>query len=131
MKHAGLFLGNVFKRCGKEGFFFLNALELVLLISFFFFFFFNVSAVCSYGVCFNGGHCREGPSQLCDCPAGFSGPSCQYGELERLIWNSASFSFLFHHYHFIEVDKDVYRFYLIKMIILDLNFSPATVVYVQ
>lgn len=29
------------------------------------------------------------------------------------------------------MDKDVYRFYLIKMIILDLNFSPATVVYVQ
>lgn len=47
--------------------------------------------MCSYGVCFNGGHCREGSSQLCDCPAGFSGPSCQYGELERLIWNSASF----------------------------------------
>ncbi|GAA6071821.1 multiple epidermal growth factor-like domains protein 6 isoform X1, partial [Tachysurus ichikawai] len=34
--------------------------------------------ICSYGVCFNGGRCREGSSQLCDCPAGFHGPSCQY-----------------------------------------------------
>lgn len=38
------------------------------------------AAVCSYGVCFNGGQCREGSTQLCDCPAGFNGPSCQYGE---------------------------------------------------
>lgn len=38
------------------------------------------AAVCSYGVCFNGGRCREGSSQLCDCPTGFDGPSCQYGE---------------------------------------------------
>ncbi|XP_028854769.1 multiple epidermal growth factor-like domains protein 6 [Denticeps clupeoides] len=35
--------------------------------------------VCSYGVCFNGGVCREGSAQLCDCPVGFNGPSCQYG----------------------------------------------------
>ncbi|KAI9520981.1 hypothetical protein NQZ68_010682 [Dissostichus eleginoides] len=34
--------------------------------------------MCSYGVCFNGGHCREGSTQLCDCLAGFNGPSCQY-----------------------------------------------------
>ncbi|KAL1265047.1 hypothetical protein QQF64_003074, partial [Cirrhinus molitorella] len=34
--------------------------------------------VCSYGVCFNGGQCREGSAQLCHCSAGFSGPSCQY-----------------------------------------------------
>lgn len=38
------------------------------------------AAVCSYGVCFNGGHCREGSTQLCECLAGFNGPSCQYGE---------------------------------------------------
>ncbi|KAI3369376.1 hypothetical protein L3Q82_007610 [Scortum barcoo] len=37
--------------------------------------------VCSYGVCFNGGQCREGSTQLCDCPAGFNGPSCQYAAL--------------------------------------------------
>ncbi|TRY91807.1 hypothetical protein DNTS_012064 [Danionella cerebrum] len=36
--------------------------------------------VCSYGVCFNGGQCREGSAQLCVCPGGFSGPSCQYGK---------------------------------------------------
>ncbi|XP_037831468.1 multiple epidermal growth factor-like domains protein 6 [Kryptolebias marmoratus] len=35
--------------------------------------------MCSYGVCFNGGRCREGSAQLCQCPAGFTGPSCQYG----------------------------------------------------
>ncbi|KAJ8372048.1 hypothetical protein AAFF_G00295110 [Aldrovandia affinis] len=35
--------------------------------------------VCSSGVCFNGGQCQEGSSQLCDCPAGFNGPRCQYG----------------------------------------------------
>ncbi|KAL4622529.1 multiple epidermal growth factor-like domains protein 6 [Arapaima gigas] len=34
--------------------------------------------LCSYGVCFNGGQCREGSIQLCECPAGFRGPSCQY-----------------------------------------------------
>lgn len=34
--------------------------------------------MCSYGVCFNGGQCREGSTQLCNCPAGFNGPSCQY-----------------------------------------------------
>lgn len=43
-------------------------------------------AVCSYGVCFNGGHCREGSTQLCDCPAGFNGPSCQYGESKSNAW---------------------------------------------
>lgn len=53
--------------------------------------FFYVSAVCSYGVCFNGGHCREGSTQLCDCPAGFSGPSCQYGELKARHWNTTPF----------------------------------------
>ncbi|KAM7402323.1 hypothetical protein PAMP_017570 [Pampus punctatissimus] len=40
-------------------------------------------AVCSYGVCFNGGQCQEGSTQLCDCPAGFNGPSCQYGKCLR------------------------------------------------
>uniref|UniRef100_A0A4W5RWH2 Multiple EGF-like-domains 6b n=1 Tax=Hucho hucho TaxID=62062 RepID=A0A4W5RWH2_9TELE len=47
----------------------------------------NGEAGCFYGVCFNGGHCREGSrssSQLCDCPAGFNGPSCQYGEYNTL-----------------------------------------------
>uniref|UniRef100_A0A3Q3EB07 Multiple EGF like domains 6 n=1 Tax=Hippocampus comes TaxID=109280 RepID=A0A3Q3EB07_HIPCM len=38
----------------------------------------EAGSVCSYGVCFNGGRCREGSTQLCDCPAGFNGPSCQY-----------------------------------------------------
>ncbi|KAG9352924.1 hypothetical protein JZ751_017500 [Albula glossodonta] len=38
-------------------------------------------SVCSYGVCFNGGQCGHSSSQLCDCPPGFNGPSCQYGEL--------------------------------------------------
>ncbi|XP_026098326.1 multiple epidermal growth factor-like domains protein 6 [Carassius auratus] len=38
--------------------------------------------VCSYGVCFNGGQCREGSAQLCHCSAGFSGPSCQYETLD-------------------------------------------------
>ncbi len=40
----------------------------------------SLTAVCSYGVCFNGGQCREGSAQLCHCPAGFSGPICQYGK---------------------------------------------------
>uniref|UniRef100_A0A671M6F4 Multiple EGF-like-domains 6b n=1 Tax=Sinocyclocheilus anshuiensis TaxID=1608454 RepID=A0A671M6F4_9TELE len=40
----------------------------------------EAGSVCSYGVCFNGGQCREGSAQLCHCPAGFSGPSCQYGK---------------------------------------------------
>ncbi|XP_061147513.1 multiple epidermal growth factor-like domains protein 6 [Syngnathus typhle] len=53
--------------------------------------------VCSYGVCFNGGQCREGSTQLCQCPAGFNGPSCQYdvneceesnGGCEALCYNT-------------------------------------------
>ncbi|KAJ8359352.1 hypothetical protein SKAU_G00158770 [Synaphobranchus kaupii] len=39
--------------------------------------------VCSYGVCFNGGQCGQSSSQLCDCPRGFNGPSCQYGSTRR------------------------------------------------
>ncbi|CAM2104566.1 unnamed protein product [Caretta caretta] len=35
-------------------------------------------SVCNYGVCFNGGNCMEGSSQLCRCPSGFQGPRCQY-----------------------------------------------------
>ncbi|XP_061306389.1 multiple epidermal growth factor-like domains protein 6 [Pezoporus flaviventris] len=33
---------------------------------------------CGYGVCFNGGNCAEGSSQLCHCSSGFQGPRCQY-----------------------------------------------------
>uniref|UniRef100_A0A8B9PKZ1 Multiple epidermal growth factor-like domains protein 6 n=1 Tax=Apteryx owenii TaxID=8824 RepID=A0A8B9PKZ1_APTOW len=29
-------------------------------------------------LCFNGGNCIEGSSQLCHCPSGFQGPRCQY-----------------------------------------------------
>ncbi|MED6251201.1 hypothetical protein ATANTOWER_025167 [Ataeniobius toweri] len=50
------------------------------------------SAMCSYGVCFNGGQCREGSNQLCDCPVGFNGPSCQYDRhlfgIDGLIFES-------------------------------------------
>ncbi|KAM6257849.1 EGF-like and EMI domain-containing protein 1 [Porphyrio hochstetteri] len=33
--------------------------------------------LCAAGTCFNGGKCAEG-SQMCQCPAGFQGPRCQY-----------------------------------------------------
>ncbi|GCB67967.1 hypothetical protein scyTo_0005233 [Scyliorhinus torazame] len=38
----------------------------------------TVMEMYSYGVCFNGGKCIEGMSQLCHCPEGFQGPRCQY-----------------------------------------------------
>uniref|UniRef100_A0A8B9MMH6 Multiple epidermal growth factor-like domains protein 6 n=1 Tax=Accipiter nisus TaxID=211598 RepID=A0A8B9MMH6_9AVES len=34
--------------------------------------------LCSDGTCFNGGKCSEAGSQVCQCPAGFQGPRCQY-----------------------------------------------------
>uniref|UniRef100_A0A8C9N7X0 Multiple epidermal growth factor-like domains protein 6 n=1 Tax=Serinus canaria TaxID=9135 RepID=A0A8C9N7X0_SERCA len=34
--------------------------------------------LCTAGSCFNGGRCSEGGSQVCQCPAGFQGPRCQY-----------------------------------------------------
>uniref|UniRef100_A0A8C3QME9 Multiple epidermal growth factor-like domains protein 6 n=1 Tax=Cyanoderma ruficeps TaxID=181631 RepID=A0A8C3QME9_9PASS len=36
--------------------------------------------LCTAGTCFNGGKCSEEGSQVCQCPAGFQGPRCQYGE---------------------------------------------------
>uniref|UniRef100_A0A672P1C1 Multiple EGF like domains 6 n=1 Tax=Sinocyclocheilus grahami TaxID=75366 RepID=A0A672P1C1_SINGR len=47
----------------------------------------EAGSVCSYGVCFNGGQCREGSAQLCHCPARFSGPSCQYDIDECQVHN--------------------------------------------
>ena len=38
------------------------------------------TAVCSSGLCFNGGHCVSGSAQPCRCPPGFQGPRCQHGE---------------------------------------------------
>ncbi|OPJ86013.1 hypothetical protein AV530_011221 [Patagioenas fasciata monilis] len=40
---------------------------------------------CGYGVCFNGGSCAEGSSQLCHCSSGFQGPRCQYGKQSSQI----------------------------------------------
>uniref|UniRef100_A0A671PNQ7 Multiple epidermal growth factor-like domains protein 6 n=1 Tax=Sinocyclocheilus anshuiensis TaxID=1608454 RepID=A0A671PNQ7_9TELE len=37
-------------------------------------------SLCTYGVCFNGAVCTGHLNQLCDCPAGFNGSSCQYDE---------------------------------------------------
>ncbi|OPJ85540.1 hypothetical protein AV530_001753 [Patagioenas fasciata monilis] len=34
--------------------------------------------LCTVGTCFNGGRCSEAGSQMCQCPAGFQGPRCQY-----------------------------------------------------
>uniref|UniRef100_A0A8C3QMU1 Uncharacterized protein n=1 Tax=Cyanoderma ruficeps TaxID=181631 RepID=A0A8C3QMU1_9PASS len=34
--------------------------------------------LCTAGTCFNGGKCSEEGSQVCQCPAGFQGPRCQY-----------------------------------------------------
>ena len=31
-------------------------------------------------MCFNGGQCRGGYSQMCACRNGFQGPRCQYGK---------------------------------------------------
>lgn len=39
-----------------------------------------VLVLCTAGTCFNGGKCSEAGSQMCQCPAGFQGPRCQYGE---------------------------------------------------
>ncbi|XP_034023453.1 multiple epidermal growth factor-like domains protein 6 [Thalassophryne amazonica] len=62
--------------------------------------------VCRYGVCFNGGRCRGGAAHLCDCPPGFNGPSCQYGEYRhhQHVLCSKALCFLLHnayrgHYH--------------------------------
>lgn len=38
------------------------------------------TGVCSSGTCFNGGKCSETGDQLCQCPEGFEGMRCQYGE---------------------------------------------------
>lgn len=38
------------------------------------------TGVCSSGTCFNGGMCSETSDQLCQCPEGFEGTRCQYGE---------------------------------------------------
>lgn len=38
------------------------------------------TGVCSSGTCFNGGKCSETSDQLCQCPEGFEGTRCQYGE---------------------------------------------------
>uniref|UniRef100_A0A8C8AYB1 EGF-like domain-containing protein n=1 Tax=Otus sunia TaxID=257818 RepID=A0A8C8AYB1_9STRI len=46
-----------------------------------------LAAVCSYGVCFNGGSCVEGSSQLCHCSSGFQGPRCQYDVNECEVGN--------------------------------------------
>ncbi|KAF6344831.1 hypothetical protein mRhiFer1_010209 [Rhinolophus ferrumequinum] len=37
-----------------------------------------LSAICSAGLCFNGGSCVPGSAQPCHCPQGFQGPRCQY-----------------------------------------------------
>ena len=42
------------------------------------------TAVCSPGLCFNGGHCVSGSAQSCRCPPGFQGPRCQHGEWRPL-----------------------------------------------
>uniref|UniRef100_A0A8C5TVS3 Multiple epidermal growth factor-like domains protein 6 n=1 Tax=Malurus cyaneus samueli TaxID=2593467 RepID=A0A8C5TVS3_9PASS len=34
--------------------------------------------LCTAGTCFNGGKCSGEGSQMCQCPAGFQGPQCQY-----------------------------------------------------
>ncbi|XP_025941423.1 multiple epidermal growth factor-like domains protein 6 [Apteryx rowi] len=46
---------------------------------------------CNYGVCFNGGNCIEGSSQLCHCPSGFQGPRCQYGFEIMLVREAEAF----------------------------------------
>ena len=47
-----------------------------------------VSGQCHSGVCFNGGTCMGGYSQMCSCSNGYTGPRCQYGEY---IFNSLSY----------------------------------------
>uniref|UniRef100_A0A663MES8 Multiple EGF like domains 6 n=1 Tax=Athene cunicularia TaxID=194338 RepID=A0A663MES8_ATHCN len=43
--------------------------------------------LCSAGTCFNGGKCPEAGSQMCQCPAGFQGPRCQYDVDECAVVN--------------------------------------------
>ena len=42
--------------------------------------FFLLTGQCHSGVCFNGGMCMGGYSQMCSCQGGFQGPRCQYGK---------------------------------------------------
>lgn len=39
-----------------------------------------VLVLCAADTCFNGGKCSEEGPHMCQCPAGFQGPRCQYGE---------------------------------------------------
>ncbi|XP_041062928.1 multiple epidermal growth factor-like domains protein 6 [Carcharodon carcharias] len=76
--------------------------------------------VCSYGVCFNGGKCIEGMSQLCHCPQGFQGPRCQYGELEQLSdsLGGPSLTFVFSNFAYPTVEKLVLCLKLLKAFIV-------------
>ncbi|KAK5868317.1 hypothetical protein PBY51_009344 [Eleginops maclovinus] len=41
--------------------------------------------VCSTNTCFNGGQCAETGDKICQCPLGFKGTRCQYGERTWLL----------------------------------------------
>lgn len=45
--------------------------------------------LCSADTCFNGGRCAHTGDEVCECPGGFQGTRCQYGELGDpflLVW---------------------------------------------
>ncbi|RMC01942.1 hypothetical protein DUI87_21104 [Hirundo rustica rustica] len=47
--------------------------------------------LCTAGTCFNGGRCSEEGSQVCQCPAGFQGPRCQYGASSQILRRFVSY----------------------------------------
>lgn len=51
-----------------------------------------VVGLCSADTCFNGGRCAHEGDQVCECPAGFQGSRCQYGEFGNpvlLLWTDS------------------------------------------